>query len=469
MARRGFLDYVLGGAVGGLEGLAQKRAAEEERKRMADAAALDQARFLMQAGFRVAPDAYDTEDPAARSVLPPLEMPSASAPPSATRASGALSAALNRGFGVDATKPSLSRPSFGSAPLALDSRTTRMTEVLGRGQEARAAQEAIAASVNLGGGQKVRFLAPESAAQVASRTRTEYETKKEVDRLSAAKGKAEERKALDDNARELAKIYVSSYTKNGKPMPYAEAYASAMQGKNPIESGFLSKPMSEQEKQALVISEGNLNVSRGNLAVSQDRLTLDKTNATQTKAQKAAALAAAKKAANDVLPTVIAASNAVSNWGEKEVKSLDPFRIAAQNAAVLEGGLWGAIKSKALSKTGITDLDKQYLQYASAVADAVARASEVGVLTNQDINRFRSQVSFDGGENETQIRFKLANLKSWASWLANSKKNIDAADGDINTLSSNYGSAAKIPGETDKEYESRTGKSATGANANPYR
>jgi len=39
MARRGFLDYVLGGAVGGLEGLAQKRAADEERKRMEEAAA----------------------------------------------------------------------------------------------------------------------------------------------------------------------------------------------------------------------------------------------------------------------------------------------------------------------------------------------------------------------------------------------------------------------------------------------
>lgn len=38
MARRGFLDYVLGGAVGGLEGLAQKRVAEAEQKRMADAA-----------------------------------------------------------------------------------------------------------------------------------------------------------------------------------------------------------------------------------------------------------------------------------------------------------------------------------------------------------------------------------------------------------------------------------------------
>jgi hypothetical protein len=38
MARRGLLDYFLGGAVGGLEGLAQQRAAEAEKKRMADAA-----------------------------------------------------------------------------------------------------------------------------------------------------------------------------------------------------------------------------------------------------------------------------------------------------------------------------------------------------------------------------------------------------------------------------------------------
>ena len=176
MARRGFLDYVLGGAVGGLEGLAQKRAAEEEKKRMADAAAMDRARFLMQAGFRVAPDAYDTEDPAARSILPSLEMPSA-APPPATRASGALSAALNRDFKVDATKPSLSL-GLNADPLALDSRTTRMTEVLSRGQEARAAQEAIAASVDLGGGMKVRFNAPETAAQIASRTRTESDAKR---------------------------------------------------------------------------------------------------------------------------------------------------------------------------------------------------------------------------------------------------------------------------------------------------
>ena len=42
MARRGILDYILGGTVGGLEGLAQQRAAEDEKKRMADALARQQ-------------------------------------------------------------------------------------------------------------------------------------------------------------------------------------------------------------------------------------------------------------------------------------------------------------------------------------------------------------------------------------------------------------------------------------------
>ena len=445
------LQAALAGLGGGIESAQQYRVAKDEKKRMADAAALDQARFLMQAGFRVAPDAYDTEDPAARSILPPLEMPSASAPPSATRAGGALSAALNRGFGVDATKPSLSRPSFGSAPLALDSRTTRMTEVLGRGQEARAAQEAIAASVNLPSGMNMRFLAPETASGKAQR---EYE-----DAMRTERGKLELSATQDvQKQKELESKFVADVAKLVKTgVPEAQAVQTLM-----LKGTYGDLFMSPAEKARNLLDRQNYNLK-------VDEFNFNKTVVNQTKAQKAATLAAAKKAANDVLPTVIAASNAVSKWGEAEVKSLSPFRIAAQNAAVLEGGLWGAIKSKALSKTGITDLDKQYLQYASAVADAVARASEVGVLTNQDINRFRSQVSFDGGENETQIRFKLANLKSWASWLANSKKNIDAADGDINTLSSNYGSVAKIPGETDKEYESRTGKSATGANANPYR
>jgi len=296
------------------------------------------------------------------------------------------------------------------------------------------------------------------------------EAKKTAELAAIARDKAAQRQIKDQDERDLASAYVAAFTgRDGKPMPMAQALAAAKSGKTPLDLGFAQKPMTEEEQQRLAIMKGNLDVSRGQLGVSKDRLAFDKTKESQPKIEKDAKLTAAKKAANDVLPTVIAASNAVSKWGDNEIKSLNPFLIATQSAATLEGGTWGAVKSKALSKLGITNLDKEYLQYASAVADAVARASEVGVLTNQDINRFRSQVSFDGGENETQIRFKLNNLKSWASWLANSKKNIDAADGSATVPSSNYGSVAKIPGETDKEYESRTGKSATGANANPYR
>lgn len=66
MARRGFLDYVLGGAVGGLEGLAQKRVAEEEKKRMEEAATrqrmLDTV-SLLNAGYD--PEGFSMDAPGA--------------------------------------------------------------------------------------------------------------------------------------------------------------------------------------------------------------------------------------------------------------------------------------------------------------------------------------------------------------------------------------------------------------------
>ena len=441
MARRGFggtaLRAALGAVTGVAEGLQQRDVVAAEKKRMADAAAMDQARFLISSGFRIAPP--ETEDPAARSILPPLEMPSA-APPPAARASGALSAALNRGMGVDTTQPSLSRPSFGAKPLAMDIGGSSMTKMFESAKQTRAAQDAIAASVTLPGGQTVRFNAPESASGKAQR---EYEDAMRTERgklaLSATQEVQKQKEVESKFVADVAKL-----VKTG--VPESQAVQTLML-KGTYGDLFMSP--ADRARNLLDNKKFNLDVAEFNFK---------KTTDTQTKTDKANKLAASKAGVNSVLPTVIKASEAVSKWGEAEVKSLNPFRIAAQNAAVLEGGLWGAIKSKALSKTGITDLDKQYLQYASAVADAVARASEVGVLTNQDINRFRSQVSFDGGENEEQIRFKLDNLKDWASWLANSKKTIDAADGDEKTLSSNYGSTGRLPGETLAEYASRTGR-----------
>lgn len=67
-----------------------------------------------------------------------------------------------------------------------------MTEVLGRGQEARAAQEAIAASVTLPGGQKVRFNAPESDDAKLDRELRKYEAQQGV---ITARQKAEQDRA----------------------------------------------------------------------------------------------------------------------------------------------------------------------------------------------------------------------------------------------------------------------------------
>ena len=203
MARRGFLDYVLGGAVGGLEGLAQQRAAEEEKKRMADAAAMDQARFLISSGFRIAPPADDTIDPAARSILPPLEMPSTArpslspmtmpsiAPRPSAGVSRALSAALNRGMGVDPTKSSLSR-GLNVDPLAMDRSGSNMMEMFERAKQTRAAQEAIATSVNLPSGQTIRLLAPESDDAKLDRELRKYEAQQGV---ITARQKAEQDRA----------------------------------------------------------------------------------------------------------------------------------------------------------------------------------------------------------------------------------------------------------------------------------
>lgn len=431
MARRGFLDYVLGGAVGGLEGLAQKRAAEEEKKRMADAAAMDQARFLISSGFRVAPDAYDTIDPAARSILPSLEMPSA-APPSATRAGGALSAALNRGFGVDATKPSLSRPSFGSDPLALDSRTTRMTDVLSRGQEARAAQEAIAASVDLGGGMKVRFNAPESDNAKLDRELKRYEAQfgvqEDIEARKAQRGV--ERQRLVDEGKVKALMLA------GVPEEQARAGISmGAQFRDLIET-----PESRRKAE----------MDYRNLSLNERRYALEiaKYNSSeQERAVKAAEALDKKKAAleglSNVLPTIIKANKTLGSWTDKELNQLSPEGVNAAMVANMSSTTpQGIATSWLLNKTLVSSLDREYAQYARATSDAVARASEVGVLTNQDVARYQNQVAFVAGDDPATKRRKFDALKSWGLWLETQKSPL---------LQGNRRSLLQIPGETKTE------------------
>lgn len=428
MARRGILDYVLGGAVGGLEGLAQQRAAEDEKKRLNEALArqqgmdaMDRARFLRESGYRVAPPAYDTEDPAARSILPSLEMPSA-APSSGTRAGGALSAALNRGMGVDTTQPSLSRPSFGAAPLAMDSGGSRMTEMFERAQETRPAQEAIAASVDLPGGMgAMRFNAPETAAQIAARAMADYEAKKKTDALIAAQAKADERKALDENARSLADVYVSAFiNEDGKPMPYAQALAAAKSGKTPLDLGFAQKPMTEEERQRLAIMQGNLDVSRGQLGVARDRLTLDRTRERSTTKPT-------ERFSGDYTQTLDKIADFLPTTDPKTGKLIAPKRPLSPEKSLLvqegspERGFLGRAALVGASTLGYDTSEEQlYNTLAKEVATAYAMKEQQGRnVSNADLLNRQSQITMQPNEigNLEIQKVKGDRLQQWAKLL----------------------------------------------------
>jgi hypothetical protein len=102
----------------------------------------------------------------------------------------------------------------------------------------------------------------------------------------------------------------------------------------------------------------------------------------------------------------------------------------------------GIAKAWLLNKTLVSPLDREYAQYARATADAVARASEVGVLTNQDVARYQNQVAFVAGDDPETKRRKFDALKSWGSWLETQKNPL---------LEGNRRSLSQIPGETKTE------------------
>ena len=130
-----------------------------------------------------------------------------------------------------------------------------MTEVLGRGQEARAAQEAIAASVDLGGGQKVRFLAPETAAQITARKLADYEAQKRADAAITAQAKADERKAEGDA--KSADIALAKTAWMAAGLSDAKAEVAARTG-----AKFGDVLMSEKDRKTLGISYAQLKLAQ---------------------------------------------------------------------------------------------------------------------------------------------------------------------------------------------------------------
>jgi hypothetical protein len=164
----------------------------------------------------------------------------------------------------------------------------------------------------------------------------------------------------------------------------------------------------------------------------------------QDRAAKTADAQDKKKASSEslknVLPTISKANQTLSSWTDKELDQLSPEGVNAAMVANMSSTTpQGIATSWLLNKTLVSPRDREYAQYARATADAIARASEVGVLTNQDVARYQNQVAFVAGDDPATKRRKFDALKSWGVWLETQKNPL---------LQGNRRTLSQIPGES---------------------
>jgi hypothetical protein len=306
-------------------------------------------------------------------------------------------------MGVDTTQPSMSRPSFGAAPLALDSKATNMTDVFSRAQETRPAQEPIAASVDLPDGMKMRFNAPESAAQIAARTMADYEAKKKADAAIAAQAKADERKALDENARALADTYVLAFVdRSGKPISAAQALAAAKSGKTPLELGFSEKPMSAYES-------GSLAIARRNAAVNEGRLRLSKGNTQEATEEVQNFYDNERQIIAEFMPTKTVGKDGKVQYEAPKITPTAPSMMATKS----DWTNWWASEDA-----------QRYTSSVKRISDSFAVAKEGRGASNADKESYLNAVMVRPGEfkNYKLMDDKWKRLQSYINFLESKEK-----------------------------------------------
>jgi len=427
------------GAVGGVtDALQQRELLAEKRRRDEEAAAIQQAQLYASLGMR--PQLYRPASEEQVGVAPASSMDRAAftsalqrgmgvEPPTRDGVTTSFQRSVQRGMGVEPTQAGATLSPLQSAFQKAtsgdlsSSYTKRTAETPGMRQK-------------LPGGMEVAWQSgptdEEKAQQAYDNAMRLERGKRELlteDARTEAAAKAERVNAT------AALIKATYRTANGKPLSDEASRYAAESGKTPIELGLTEKPMTEAERK-------NLQATWARIGIDQQRATQQGVDA-QTKKRQA------QEGLMSVLPTIGEAAKAINSWGEKEIKQLSPTAIAALNQASLQGGLSGVFLSTMASQM-TNPLDRRYLQYASSIADAVARASEVGVLTNQDINRFRNQVLFIGGEELSDKRFKVDNLRKWANWLSTNKGTLVSGEAGRSSLS-------LMPGETEEEAQQLRG------------
>ena len=82
----------------------------------------------------------------------------------------------------------------------------------------------------------------------------------------------------------------------------------------------------------------------------------------------------------------------------------------------------GARMIQFMGNAQASEAEQRYALQARAVSDAVARANERGVLSNQDNDRYIRQVSLVSGDRQEIKEMKVRNLIAWAEWLSNANE-----------------------------------------------
>jgi hypothetical protein len=156
-------------------------------------------------------------------------------------------------------------------------------------------------------------------------------------------------------------------------------------------------------------------IAREKIALDRDRM--------KAEGQPGGRSAEAKASLQTMLPTIRANNQRLQEMTPQYVNKLSGLKVmAAAKAPLLAnrddvlGFIGGSLANMASDPEA-----REYASIARAVTDAVARASEVGVLTNQDIARYQGQILFMPGDTKADRLRKFNTLKSWAGWLDNNQ------------------------------------------------
>ena len=154
-------------------------------------------------------------------------------------------------------------------------------------------------------------------------------------------------------------------------------------------------------------------------------------------------------AATDTFPGVTEAVTFFKSLTPEKIKNIRPTGTNAASITQANSGNWSGFLGGLATGGFVNPEETEYAEYSRTVANAVARLREKGVLSNQDITRFESQVSGVAGQNPRDMQRKIARATAWAEWLASPESSVPA---------SQRTSTMRQPGETAAEYAARTNR-----------